>query len=381
MRPLDADHNSRDHQSEQLLLAERHIIGECFLDPRSLDFVLERLSEHHFLVRAHQILFAAMRDIVSEGGEVDYVSLCTTVDRINGMEAVGGDQYPMECASLAGFSHGRNATRTACRIVLEAWAKRKLAEVADLAEKSLGGALECVESVRKTLDRMGETPAVGKIASFATNGKPKTGCPSGLGVIDANTICGGFPDGQMSIVAAYTGSGKSALMCQAALNIARAGSRVVYGTWADLTAADVADRILKITTGWSYRPDCPQQASRYDEALEELNRLQLFVYDASTIRNGRELDTFRRWLVQVHEADPVSCVFLDYAQELTTRSAARTSGREKVDEVSSFVRWLAAETNLPIVVGSQVTEGNEKLGTRDITKNGREWEERAGLVE
>ncbi len=216
----------------------------------------------------------------------------------------------------------------------------------------------------------------GLIGEFATSGKPK-GVASGFGFLDANTTSSGFPSGQLTVVSAYTGGGKSAFMLQAAYNIASRGIKVCYATFADLSGENLFDRLVKNLSGWygGDEPLDPVIAERWHEARREVKALPIHVHDVSDLRVGREVEVFSSWFKE--RKDEFGILLCDYGQEM--RSVAGRSDYEHADLVSSELRWLAADTLLPIGVGSQITPGNEKTGQLDITKGSRKWEERAGL--
>lgn len=220
----------------------------------------------------------------------------------------------------------------------------------------------------------------GPIGAFATTGV-KRGCASGFNLIDDNTETQGFPEKQVSVVTAYTGMGKSAFLLQAALNVSRRNQAVCFATFADLSAEDLYDRLVKVICGWNGSRSPTMSEAKQGEwqvARKEVEGLPLYVYDASELRRGRDIETFADWLKRY--ADDFRLVCVDYAQELRTSDRKIAGMMEQAEQVSVTLRWLASDTLLPIVIGSQVTEGSEKMGTRDITKGSRVWEERCGLL-
>ena len=217
----------------------------------------------------------------------------------------------------------------------------------------------------------------GLIGAFKTHGKP-AGVGSGFDFIDCNTTCEGWPNGQMSVVTAYTGTGKSAFMLQSAYRIAKAGHPVCYATVADLTGENLFDRLVKNLSGWygGEEPLDPLLAERWHLARNEISALPIHVYDVSELRYGRDVETLCEWVRA--NSSRFNVLICDYGQEL--QSAKARSEYDHAEIASAELRWLAAQTKLPVVVGSQITEGNAKQGTRDITKGSRKWEERAGLM-
>jgi len=214
------------------------------------------------------------------------------------------------------------------------------------------------------------------IGEFETDGVV-AGCQSGLALIDDNTEGCGFVDGQMAVVSAYTGAGKTTLMLQTALTIAQRDVRVAYVTFADLGGEQLHTRLVTMLCGWkgTTPPTGVEMHARWAEARALVRTLPIRVYDASEMRHGRYVEEFGEWL----EGENVRICFNDYAQEMRSADTKVKGLYEQAEECCGALRHLAARLKIPLVVGSQLTEGNEKMGTRSITKGSRVWEERAGL--
>lgn len=222
-----------------------------------------------------------------------------------------------------------------------------------------------------------EVARCGWIGEFQTSGR-KRGTPSGFSLIDDNTTTNGFPEGQIATIAAYTGVGKSAYMIQVAGYLAQAGNSVCFATFADLTAEDLYDRLVKQFSGW-YGGDPPvheDMRERWEEARKLVSSFKIYVYDAADLFTGHGIERFRDWFMQNDFQFSVVCV--DYAQEIDAEARKQLSEYETAKAVCKVLRAMAGRTRIPFVIGSQVTEGKD--GSRDITKGSRIWEEKAALV-
>jgi replicative DNA helicase len=219
----------------------------------------------------------------------------------------------------------------------------------------------------------------GPISEFRTTGNKK-GCPSGFAFIDSHTVTGGFAHGQMSVVAAYTGGGKTAFKVQCAYNAAALGRRVCYATFADMGGEELYDRMTKNLCGYGggEAPKDPGKRGEWETARHAIDRLSIHIHDVSDMKDGRDVESFGKWFLA--NRDRFDVCFIDYAQEIRSAEKGIHGIFEHAEKCSQEIRWLAKLTDIPFVVGSQITEGSEKMGTRDITKGSRAWEERAGLL-
>lgn len=346
-------------------------LGSCLISENALQVLAGMLQPEHFALPQHKAIFAAMLDAMEGGQRVSYMSVVERIRRA-GLEPV--TNAPDVLIELASYVPSASGCAEYGRIVLDYWALREYAEIG--AAALIDGAspddlaLRC-ERVRSAT-ALSAPPKSGPIGSFVGS-RPKRGIPCGIQMIDDGTVTRGLPEGQMVVIGAYTGGGKSAFMLQLAANIA-AGGPVLYATFADLTAEDIADRLVKQRCSWSHEPKSEPMKAAYREASDAVRDLDLTIYDPSELRTGRDVETFCTW---VKAQRPFRAVFVDYAQEVRSRSKSARTELDHADEVSSQLRWLAADLRAPVVVGSQITEGS--AGARDITKGSRRWEERAGL--
>jgi hypothetical protein len=104
------------------------------------------------------------------------------------------------------------------------------------------------------------------------------------------------------------------------------------------------------------------------------------VYDASEL-DGDGMGSVEGFAAWVRANAPIyewEAVFVDYAQKVDS-SDKRLHGIYDIQtRVSGVFRVLASKLGVPLVIGSQITEGGKD--GRDRTKGSRAWEEDAGMV-
>ena len=217
----------------------------------------------------------------------------------------------------------------------------------------------------------------GNIGDFRPKSQ-KTGVPTGFAIIDSHTRCKGLPDGQTTVVVADTNGGKTAFLIQLAYQIAREGLPVCLATFADLPGEDLYERLMQLITGWQYEPSSPVEKAGWEAAHSEIAGLPIYVYDVSDLDTGFDVRKFCDWFLA--EGGRFAVAMVDYAQELVYDEDAASSEYDDARQVSKKLRWLAARAKVPIVIASQMTEGNKKTGAKAITKGSRWWTHRAALV-
>lgn len=367
---------SQFHSTEMEVSA----LGAMLLSPRAADELADMLEVQHFYRPSHRLLFRAITDVLALGAEATFDAVREALVDRNCLADIGGEDYILHvCEYCASPGNSRYYGER----IVELWYKRSIAELARKIESDdldTGDIRKQLAEIDRSRNRS-KAPKSGPLAQFL-NGPDTRGVPSGISLIDQGTTCKGFPVGQTSMIVAGTKGGKTALMMQMALHAAFAGQRVIYASFADLDANGLGKRALRRLSGRGTEPvSGTREHEEYCDAVRRIRALppEAFeVYDSSEDRQGRFMETFISWVEGRRESPDL--VFVDYAQKLRSREVRAGDAFAQAEECSSLCKWLAARVGCAVVLGSQLTEGNNKAGTKDMTKGSRVWEEDAGLV-
>jgi hypothetical protein len=273
------------------------------------------------------------------------------------------------------------------REVITHWSRNELARIGNMAHDP-DASMDVLRARMEGAFQGLAAPGAKVVSPLSPNPEMqrKRGVKTYVQQIDRSTSVYGLPVGQFGLIAAYTKVGKTALMRQIAVNVARNGGRVLYGLFADLTKVEFEGLVMKNLTGYAYTPDSGdgfEALQAWDAAIKEIEIGWDFdVYDTQELEleGAENIETFAAYALREHARRPYDLVCLDYAQEITTREIKGGGDDVKTGNVCSRkVRALARKLDTAAtLVASQVTEGGKER--RDITKGSRTWEERAGYV-
>lgn len=366
---------------------EQRLLGAGLVHSVVTDAMLDRLSAEDFYRPAHQTIFGAIREIRSRGIDVDPFIVSDQLHSTGKAESVGGDDY---LNHLADQAVGINAYPGWIDVIREKSGLRRLWQALDDAKGKIAGGVTAA-SVSSELTAVcsnlgGSMAGITKMSDIA-EGTMDTGYSTGLYIIDNETATQGAPKGQTVIVTASEGVGKSTLMLQIATHAAWKKRGVLYVTLADLNAQRLKPRILRMVCGYSRRDVAIAQNHELEfiRAEDELNNWVSFAIDDRTKRSSRDVDdilgSIEAYRVkQLGSECPLTEVFIDYAQKLTSHHFGPRDSYAGSVYASAQISSYAESSGLTVYVGSQITDGNEKSGTRDITKGGRHWQEDSGLT-
>ncbi len=188
---------------------------------------------------------------------------------------------------------------------------------------------------------------------------------------DLDKITAGLHKGEMTIIAARPGVGKTAFVGQLILNLAKKGNSCVLFSL-EMTKEQLAKRLL------SNEADINSQRIRYAKTLNDnewdkitsamgiIGNLPIFINDTAT--TVQEIRGFCRDLRNKNRLDVIA---VDYLQLCKSLAKAPTRERE-VAELSWSLKQLSKEFNVPVIVLSQFSREAEKQGREPVLSDLRD---------
>lgn len=347
------------------LEAEKTILGCILLDNGLYDEAAESISADEFSLDAHRRIFARMTDLRRSSKAVDQITLSEALDTTREIEKVGGVAY---LSALIDGVPERASIKNYIEIVKD---KALLRGVINVAQNSIGEALERQEDAAQVIARMEEAifqlrsnlvaksqtfhlkefsvQVVDDIWAIKKRGAELIGYSTGINSLNAATT--GIRDGELWIVGALPGRGKTALGIQ----IAAANAPTVPVLMFSLEMAKelVVHRILANQTDVSAgKIRNPQYLS--DDNMAELTRAaeqvmgwELYIDESSEL-GVNELVARAKLYIRRHG---VKLIIADYLRLI---KAPGRELREQVGNAANCLRRIAKEENVAVVGLSQL---------------------------
>ncbi len=344
---------------------------------------LELLSRETFYLEAHQLIWDAMVRLHNRGIPPDHVAVIAELRELDRLDMVGGETYVYRV--LAAVPNA-SAVEAHSQVLNEKYLLRSLIkECNDI----IGRAYEQGQDVQDLLDhaerqilQIDLRMATGRFAgindairsfwdTFETedivgpDGKTRTTLKKIRGITtgyeDLDRILGGFKKGDLIILAARPGVGKTALLVNLAHRMAINGKRVAFFS-IEMSKEQLAMRLLSIASSIpTERIDqgdfSDDELARLGAAYDALAELPIYVDDASTL-NIRALRNRARRIAQQHKAD---IIMLDYLQMMEGMRPGGEAGRvQEVSEISRGMKQIARELRVPFIACSQLSRQTER---------------------
>lgn len=343
--------------------AERCVLGSIILDSDVLDDVTTILRPTMFADPVNELLFTEAVLLASNGAKVDVVKIHDRIktNRIyveaGGMAYISQLVHEVPHAASAAYYAGMVATASLRRGLIET----STAAMADALNESLDP-LEALQRCEQRLLSLGEQRADLKAIDV------RDVLQDALARIDGRKLVGngiktGFCDldermrlrpGELIVLAARTGMGKTALALNIAANVARRNEGAVLIVSLEMGEYELTDRMLasesrvplsRITAG-EISAD-----NRRDivNACAEIQQWPLMLDDAPT-RSASDVASIAR---RIKKRDRLALVVVDYIQ-LVQPDNARDVRQEQVAKISRRLKGVARELDVPVLVLAQL---------------------------
>jgi len=354
------------------LAAEAAVIGSMIIDPASIGQVVEILDRESFYRIEHQLIYDALIALYEKnrGEGIDGVLLRDELERCKQLEQVGGVEYLKKVANSVpssanvGYYAGIVKDKQLLRELIQT-ATDILNDAYDPAGESIQKLDEAEQRIFAITDKRitGKVFAIKDLVTRAyeliekRDGKHVTGLATGFITLDQLTC--GLQNGEMIIIAGRPSMGKTALALNIAENLGVV-EKIPVGIFSlEMGQQQLAERFLCSVSeveSQSVRKGMlsTDHHRRLVDACGILSAAPIYIDDSSTL-TPLELRAKARRLKSQHD---IRCVIIDYLQlmHLGTRVESR---QQEITTISRYLKALARELNIPVVVLSQLNRASE----------------------
>jgi replicative DNA helicase len=357
------------------LLAEQSVLGGMLLSKDAIADVIEALRPNDFYKPSHQSIFDAILDLYAQGEPADAVSVAAMLDRHGKLRRCGGAPYlhtlisTVPTAANAGYYAGivaekallRRLVAAGTRVVQYGYAGAEGAdvnEIVDRAQAEIYAVAEQRGSEDFTVLEELLQPTMDEMDAIASSGGLSRGVPTGFTEFDE--VTNGLHPGQMIVIAARPGCGKStlALDFMRSCSIKHKMGSVIFSL--EMSKSEIVMRLLsaeakiKLTDMRSGRMS-DDDWTRLARRMSEISSAPLYIDDSANL-TLMEIRAKARRLAQKGD---LRLIVVDYLQLMSSGKRVE-SRQQEVSEFSRQLKLLAKELKVPVVALSQLNRGPEQ---------------------
>ena len=350
---------------------EQIVLGSIIIEPSEFAQVMSQFRPETFYKESHKLIAKSLLKMAKANKAIDMMTVVEQLAADGVLEKVGGAFY---VASLSENIGSAAHLEMHLRILIQKEIRRKIIEKAsDLFNKSFDESVDLDDLLNDTsklidwvskevIKQEGETVreiqpnVIQKIEKAAQNGNGISGITSGFPSIDR--ITQGWQNSDMVVIAARPSMGKTAFSLSMACNIAALGIPCAFFSL-EMSKEQIVQRILSMETGINSKQIRSGQLStdewqHLENFVTPIEGMPIVIDDQAAMKT---LD-FRTKAKNYVEKYGVKIIIIDYLQMM--KSTEKTQNREReVAEISSTIKAVAKELNVPVIALSQLNRAVE----------------------
>ena len=349
--------------------AEKSVLSAMLVSQDALQDALVELKDEDFYIPSNRKIYAAMRALFDRNSPVDPVSLADYLKSEGELEKVGGMAYLLDLGNntfaLAGWRHHaemlrrdntlrRMITASAQISALAFDAPEDTTEVIDSAERMILSVTgDDIKSNYSTLEEVMEQ-LYNELGDMAASGTQSFGVNTGYPGIDQRLL--GLRPGQMVVVGARPGVGKTSFALNLCVNAAAEGASVAFFSL-EMSKIEIAQRLLSAQAkiglmdirSANIRDN---QWPQILEATQDLSKLDIMIDDTP----GTTVTEIRAKARRMLHGKEKGLVIIDYLQLLSAPAGTNRNDNRAtiVGDMSRGIKIMAKDLGVPVVALSQL---------------------------
>lgn len=364
--------------------AEQSLLGGLLLDNAAFDHVADIVAERDFYIGAHRRVFAAAARMIEAGRAADIVTVAELLEREDArlFAEMGGAAYlgtlaqntpsALNIRRYAELVKERAIARrlfSACQAIGDSILERKGRDIGTLLDEAQQKILAVSEGAGGRADFSELREVMARVFEFVDQQYHRegdnvvTGVPTGFRNLDVQTT--GMQGGELIILAARPGMGKSALALNIAEHAAKATAKpgLLFNlemsnrqTGLRLLAAEAGINVQRLVTG---RINDAEWA-RASAAMSRLHEVPLLFNEEAGL-SVRDMRAMARRAFRAHGG--LSVIVLDYLQLMLSGDSDSNRANELAG-ITRGLKLLAKELNVPVLALSQLSRKCEERANK-----------------
>jgi replicative DNA helicase len=350
--------------------AEEAVLGSLMIDPSAVPRVATFLRAPDFYVVKNGWIYTALQAC---GQEADLLTVSAELARQNLLDEVGGEGYLTQL--MAGVPTALNVEAYAHLVEDMALRRRMLhaaSDVAKIAFDTTKPIQQVIEQSEATIFEVSEQRATGQMVpmkkavdEFFTRVEylhehrdEPIGIPTGFHELDR--LLGGLQRGDLLIVAARPGVGKTSLMLNLGYNASFRHRQRVAIFSLEMSNEQLVQRFVSTETGIeSQRLRTGQlgdeEWGRMSQVCLAMSEMPMYLDDTPSL-SPLDLRVKARRIYQEHGLDLIIVDYLQLMQGEANDKGIRSENRvQEISYISRSLKQIARELKVPLIAGSQLS--------------------------
>lgn len=352
------------------LEAEQSVLGSILIDPECFPEIASMLKSDDFYLESHAAIYLAMQDLFLQSRTIDVVTLIDALVK-NGVYGTGdeGRKYIKIIAEIvpsaanvkdyAKIVRDKNILRRLIGVCSEisdtAYSEQDdVTHLLDSAEQAIFAIAENNETKGFTHIREAILANYEHIKLLKTDKAAAAGQPTGFSDLDKVLV--GMGPGDLILVGARPGMGKTSFTMNVATKVAQYSKKAVCVFSLEMSAEQLASRMLSseaLVDSYALR-----SGNLSNDDWEKLARASSMLSECEILIDDTAGMTVAGMKAKLRRVKNLGLVVIDYLQLM--QSDRRIDSRvNEVAEISRNLKLLAKDLRVPIITCAQLSRGPE----------------------
>lgn len=353
--------------------SEQSLLGAIMIDNNIGHETLTELKRDDFYFSAHQLIYDVMKTLQQEGKPIDVVTLSDKLELGDNLTQIGGIGYLTELTNILPSSANyeyyydivkkngmlRRIINSASSIIENSYNSDNADMALAYAEKTIYDITD--STANKDLVHVNQT--INEVMRQYEEAVKNPNATKGLltGFFNLDSVTNGYKPGQMIVLAARPGVGKTSFAMNVVTNIANQHPEKVIAVFnLEMSMNELVQRILQSAAQVSQKSviagATPEEFKRLWASKSKLDLSNLYIDDTTGTTAEQIMSKCRR-LKQLKKR--LDFVVVDYLQLLKS-SVSRSSIQQEVSDISRAIKIMAKDLEVPVMILSQMSRDLDK---------------------
>jgi replicative DNA helicase len=350
--------------------AEQSVLGSILIKPESFETIAGFLTSDDFYMEEHRLIFSAMQDMFMASRTIDTVTLVNALVQAGARDESGGIQYITQIAQAVPTAANikdyaaivkdkamlRRLISVCDDISAEAYSEQgEVSHIIDAAEQRIFDLAQNRDSkefrhIRDILTGVYQSLVNKSEHKYEEKGAAKTGFN------DLDHVLVHMGAGDLVLIGARPGMGKTSFAMNIATNVAKATQKTVCIFSLEMPGEQLVNRMLSseaLVDSYALRSGelRPEDWERLADASTALAGCDILIDDTSGISTTDIKAKLRR-------VKNLGLVVIDYLQLM--QSGRRIENRvQEVGDISRNLKIMAKDLGVPVICCAQLSRGPE----------------------
>jgi replicative DNA helicase len=361
--------------------SEQTVLGSILQSPDIFIDISQIVYPEDFYFETHRLIFTAIFELFDQQKKPDTMLVISELKNKNLLEKIGNKSAILQIAQMSSPIAAPTFARRVRELALR---RRLLNEIKDIESNVQNTGTELNDILSKTeksivsiSDRHTAYNVIHvreiqkEFSEFLDRLKAAkggiTGTPSGFTRLDQLTT--GFKGGQLVVLAARPGAGKTTFALNIAQNVATRANKPVLFFSLEMTRLELLLRLVcadafldsaKIQKG--YFND--NERKKITNSILKMQSSDIYIDDSPDLTSWEFRQRCRRLAGQLKSSNKeIGIIFVDYLQLMTADKNRMSESRQiEVASISRSLKIIAKELNTPVIALSQMNRSIEQRG-------------------